>query len=157
MKLAQVTGGFTTRAPVADARVGSKAARQVSSTINPRTSDSIRRIREFPGEDAPGTGHRHFPRVTEGDVRVAHQKHEMKTTAECYKEFAGLSRASCPIEIKDHSPSGADVKKSPDAGPATGHRRRPMPFENPLVHPVDPIRKQSREARLKELEIRRGC
>lgn len=119
--------------------------------------DVTTRIREFPGEDAPGTGHRHFPSVSELELHLPPQSHEMKSTKECYKDFPTFARASCPLSIPSKAPSGRDVMRSPDSGPATGYRRMPRPYENPSAKQMDPVDTLTPEARLRELQIRRSC
>lgn len=110
----------------------------------------------FPGEDAPGTGLRHLPKLAEPAVNPM-EKHAMRTTYECYERFPEWLHASCPLEVDDPEPTGMSALNLPDAGPTSGHRRRPQPAENG-DRPLDPSKPKSVMARLRELEIRHhGC
>lgn len=138
-------------------RGGVKVASYANSQKLPAVSDVTKRIREFPGEDAPGTGQRHFPNLFDMEARVSGQKHAMKTTAECYRDFAALGQSPQSMAITSKVPSGRDAMMTPDSGPETGNRRKPLPFDAPPKHLVDPVDPKTPEARLHELKIRRSC
>lgn len=113
-------------------------------------------IVSFPGEDAPGTGLRHVPKPDE-PAALPTEQHAMRTTHECYERFPEWLHASCPLEVEDSEPTGLSALQLPDAGPTSGHRRRPQPAEDGCP-PLDPSKPKSVDARLRELEIRHhGC
>ncbi|KAK9908676.1 hypothetical protein WJX75_001313 [Coccomyxa subellipsoidea] len=147
---------------------GSGAQRQPAPkgsrlTVTPRRRSVGRHSQApFPGEDAPGTGRRHFPEeVPEPKVSVAErpESFEMRSTQDMYKEFPGLIRSSYPLYIRTAGPQeplGEVELRAEDAGPATRNRRRPEP-----VDPSPPIARlhhaEDPEALKREVASRKGC
>lgn len=122
----------------------------------------------FPGEDAPGTGLRHFPEdVTEDceDDNTAytplpsHLKQskdgnfQYKTTKQCYEEFPAMVHSGFLL----HPPQAVQSLLELEEGPQTGQRRRPAVVDlEDRMRPRIPGEKQSAKEYLRELLARRG-
>ncbi|CAL8461851.1 g1382 [Coccomyxa elongata] len=117
----------------------------------------------FPGEDAPGTGRRHFPEeVPESKVSVAErpESFEMRSTQDMYKEFPGLIRSSYPLYVRNAGPQeplGEVERRAEDAGPATRNRRRPEPVDPSPPTERLPLHAEDPEALKREVASRKGC
>ncbi|KAL0024496.1 hypothetical protein WJX77_009917 [Trebouxia sp. C0004] len=122
----------------------------------------------FPGEDAPGTGLRHFPEdVTEDseDDNTPHRSlpshlkqskdgnFQYKTTKQCYEEFPAMVHSGFLL----HPPQAVQSPLELEEGPQTGQRRRPPVIDlEDRTRPRIPGEKQSAEEYLRELLARRG-
>jgi hypothetical protein len=56
----------------------------------------------------------------------------------CYELFPLVTHISCPLNIEDREPAGISAQRVGDAGPTTGHRRRPAPASAPAQRQVLP-------------------
>ncbi|KAA6428234.1 hypothetical protein WJX79_004625 [Trebouxia sp. C0005] len=122
----------------------------------------------FPGEDAPGTGLRHFPEdITEDseDTNTSqrsppgHLKQskdgnfQYKTTKQCYEEFPAMVHSGFLL----HPPQAGQSPLELEEGFQTGQRRRPAVVDlEDRMRPRIPGEKQSAEGYLRELLARRG-
>lgn len=121
-------------------------------------------LTEFPGEDAPGTGHRQFPKAHETNVNGI-SKHLMRSTIECYEAFPLLVHTSCPINISEVKmwTTQKMLKTLPDAGPLTGHRRRPENIErfgsdhtvpsDPLPSSINSISYRKKQVKMRNMHL----
>ncbi|KAK9820342.1 hypothetical protein WJX72_009210 [[Myrmecia] bisecta] len=155
LRATRITAGLQAQAP---------AARPMQNARLPCTARRTVHLQPaFPGEDAPGTGSRHFP---EGMPSRSHEyekpeRFDMKSTRECYKEFPLLVRASSPLFSNPsedlRQPAGLVVQRAPDMGPTTGQRKRPEPID-----PEGPLRprlhhSERPEDLQREVASRKGC
>lgn len=111
----------------------------------------------------PGSGRRRYPEVKqpfEGQPRNKGRASPWacKTTAECYEEFPYAVRSSFPLRVDDSEPAGLSAQHVPDAGPASGRRRRPAAVDAealrhpaPLPHPA--ASRDLKKERMLRLEI----
>lgn len=122
----------------------------------------------FPGEDAPGTGLRHFPEdvleesLDESDhpsrtpshlKRDREGKFDYKTTKQCYEEFPAMVHSGFLLKLPIIKQNVSDLEE----GPQTGHRRRPPVVDKEdKKRPRFPGETQSPEEYLRELHTRRG-
>lgn len=120
----------------------------------------------FPGEDAPGTGLRHFPEDDDmsdeaeyASQMAAHAKRikqgnfQYKSSKECYEEFPALVRSSTLLHpSQSFQPAELDL----EAGPLSGHRQRPNVVDlEDKKRPRIPGEPQSQDILLREVITRR--
>lgn len=152
---------------------GASLARRASAPQRPLSARAVpKRMMHsptvYPGEDAPGTGLRHFPEdavednlnsATAGRQQPGHAKQEReghfqyKTTKQCYEEFPAMVHSSWPLNniCNVVTPSGLEE------GPESGRRRRPGISEvDDRRRPRIPGETQSAEFLLRELHAKRG-
>ena len=81
------------------------AIKKEPKRLSPRSTKLLQNVVQFPGEDAPGTGRRHFPTSEEREVVTGAapniDKHHLVTTQDYYAAFPSLVHTSCPLEITD--------------------------------------------------------
>lgn len=122
----------------------------------------------YPGEDAPGTGLRHFPEDVaeessetfhDGRSSTRHLKQQRggnfqyKTTKQCYEEFPAMVHSGFLLQPPQPVRSPLVLEE----GPQTGQRRRPEVIDlKDRTRPRIPGEKQSAEEYLRELLARRS-
>ncbi|KAK9826927.1 hypothetical protein WJX74_000528 [Apatococcus lobatus] len=115
----------------------------------------------FPGEDAPGTGHRHFPERVNNLQPARREGFSLKSSRECYTEFPTQVRASLPLHLPPSvaaEPAGIVAKQQPDAGPLTGQRRPPSVRDKAQqVKPTAAVLPEPDPQLVLEVAIRKGC
>ena len=134
---------------------GATAQRRSSLAVNAMQTAHVKAVdvalqqrydlTSYPGEDAPRTGKRVVPPLSESNPAVSldQASHRGLSAEECYATFPTMARASCPLI---YTAVSTDSELEPPRGPGTGRRIRPNRVDTAsmsyLPHqPSDPTRR----------------
>jgi len=126
--LSRVTSSFSNAQPLR-CRYAIPAQRPLCVASQKLDSDP------WPGEDAPGTGHRHFPELWQqgngSDEHKSSDLFDMRSASEVVEMFDNFlqpgeqSSEGAAVQDPHGAPAGEVARRYADSGPTTGNRRRP--------------------------------
>ena len=107
-------------------------------------------------------GKRHFPERVTKQQPLRKEGFSLRSSRECYREFASQVRASFPLYVRDRrqvdaEPAGLAVKQQPDAGPLTGLRKPPGLLEAQLDQQQQTHLMEPDPQLVMEVATRKGC